>query len=340
MPGQPPKSVLTRARGKTTQLCRLRSGLEGEARCRKNRLCVSRQRHIAICVRKRRNNCAAFPLALTAAGVANGPMPSTVAQSDNPFLQGDADASGLETSATILLLLLALVALLGDRLLSWGARLGGRLGLDTASTLRFQIRAVQWTGGLILLGLIVHWLLSPLPGWVAPLLLFGALWLLLHATGLLGDLFGGLMIQFRFRVREGDYVTIGHREGEVLGIHALQLRIRTEGGSVYIPNRHFLREPVDVARIRHAYPFHYTMSLPRPLQEEDFRVLRERVVFLPYRVPGSPLRVRGAGGGQRLEVTCHLWDLRASELAEGMLRRACLDLFSSDEGKTDVGRDA
>lgn len=231
---------------------------------------------------------------------------------------------GAQWGVTFILLSAVLLAVVGDRLLKWSARLGSRLGLDAEQTLGSRIRGLQWFGSLLLFVLVIRWLLAPLPAWVAPLALVGALLMLLATTGLLGDVLGGLVVQFRLQLREGDYVQVGSQHGEVEEIQFLRIRIGTrEHGRIYLPNRQVLRMPVQVAPLRNSHPLSYSLPVPRPLLDEEHRILRERLMFLPYRVPGSPLSVASSADGTLLEVTCHLWARNAAVQAESAMRRIC-----------------
>lgn len=263
-----------------------------------------------------------------------GPILLTPRQQVEPQ-QEMVDGGGLEGGLTIVLVFAALMALVGDRLMKWGARLGFRLGFDTERSLGFHIRGVQWAGVLVLLALLVRWLLIPLQDWLSPLLLLVALLWIGASTGLLGDLVGGLIAQFRLHLREGDYVTVGERQGEVEEIQLLRIRVCTsDQGRVYVPNRHLLQSSVTVAPLRNAHPLRYTCALSRPLLDEECRALRERLLFVPYRVPGSPLIVRCHGEGRQLEVVCHLWSRRAVEPAEAALRRLCQDTVQLGPGSS------
>lgn len=230
----------------------------------------------------------------------------------------------LEGGVTLILVAFALLALLGDRLMTWASRFGLRLGLGTEHTLGSHVRGVKWTGVLVLTVVLLRWLVAPLPAWAAGLTVLGFAVLMLAVTGALGDALGGLLVHFRLGLREGDHIIVGDRQGQIEEVHLLRVRLLTlDEGSLYVPNRFFVRHSIQVDALRHAFALRFEYPLPSVPAHKDLSQLEEVLLFLPYRVPNSSLRVQCPGAGLRLEVQCYLWSHRARQSAETWLRKRC-----------------
>ena len=235
----------------------------------------------------------------------------------------------LEGGITAILLTFALVALLGDRLITWAMRLGFSLGIDTSRTLFSHVRGVKWTGVLVLAVVLLRWLLTPLPSWAAGVTVLLLSAGLLVASGVLGDVVGGLVVHFRLGLREGDHVQVGQLTGQVEDVQLLRLRLRTlDDDNLYIPNRRLLLQSVQVSDLRHAFPVEITVGLERTANEKQLRELRETLMFLPYRVPSSALHLQCSSDGRQLTVLCYVWSHKAHRPAEAWVRARCSKVMS------------
>lgn len=230
----------------------------------------------------------------------------------------------LEGGVTLILVAFALLALVGDRLMTWASRVGFRLGLGSEHALGSHVRGVKWTGVLILTVVLVRWLVAPLPDWAAGLTVLAFTVGLLAVTGALGDVLGGLLVHFRLGLREGDQIVVGERKGQVEEVHLLRVRLLTlDDGSLYVPNRYFIRNSIKVDALRHAFALCFEYPLPGLPAPKQLSQLQEALLFMPYRVPNSTLRVEFQQAGGTLHVRCYLWSHRARQAAEAWLRRRC-----------------
>lgn len=244
----------------------------------------------------------------------------------------DALGSVPESPGGVLLLLLtaAVLVLLSAKVSRALRRLAVRLGWDGDRTLSRLERTVQWGVVLIAVGVVLRRLFAPLPTWSPTVLglLAIAAWLL--STGTLSDILGGLAAQFRNGLRVGDHVDIGGLSGQVREIHWSHVQLRSAGGKmVSVPGRRFLSETVKVAPLRGSQPITVRVPLRRPMRDAELDGLRMRLLFMPYRIPGSPLRMEP--DGSTLTVTCALWQQRALAPAESFVRAACAEVLEQDE---------
>lgn len=227
------------------------------------------------------------------------------------------------------ILLFALIALVtvavAGRLSKMGARMLMRLGVGSEHELGQSGRVVQW--GLLVVGglFLARELLTPLPGWALSLSVLGILSLILVATGTLSDLLGGGLAQFRFGLQEGDQLRVGSSVGEVRALRLGRIALRTQDGQqLIVPGRRVLSEVVEVAPLRRAYPVELSVGVPRPLQEAELTILRERLLLMPYRVPTSPMHISQQAGA--VHVQCQVWQQAAVTLAERCVRQDCAEL--------------
>jgi small-conductance mechanosensitive channel len=198
-------------------------------------------------------------------------------------------------------------------------RIAARVGLSPRFTLARYGRLVRGTGALVLLLVLLRALVAGRDAAfsIAVLALLAAV---LAVTGVLQNAVAGLYVQYRLHLREGDRVRAGNGlllEGELRKLSWDHVTLRAPDGVVHhVPNRAFLQGSVQVLAPHGAVPLNLRLPL---LEAEDLPRLRDTVALLPYRVPGTPVRLEP--DGTHVLVRCFLWSDAARDAAEKLLRK-------------------
>ncbi len=163
-------------------------------------------------------------------------------------------------------------------------------------------------------------LMTPWLGQLPSHLLLPALGVIaLAGFPLMQNAVAGVYLIGRGDVREGDRVRVAGVVGTVREIGLSRVRIREEDGSTtLVPNRVFVRESVGVLRASGRATIVAQLDVdPRKVSP---RLLRQLVLLCPYRVVGTPVRVRQVGDSW--EIDLQTWRPRCHEEVERYLRRA------------------
>lgn len=224
--------------------------------------------------------------------------------------------------ALLAVALIALVVLL-RRVLQLAVQVAWRLGWDPKRRLA-RLRSYAELLLLLGVGLLLAWMVFK----VVPLLTsLGAISIALVCAialpGGLQDLAAGIALAGRRRFLEGDQIELGPHGGTVrhIGLVRTMLR-RSDGTSLWLPNRDVVRLAVQVGREQQALPL--SIELPPLANDPDRREHLRQVAHLsPYRRSGSrPAVVRD---GERWLLTLQTWCTRQPDLVtravDSQLRR-------------------
>lgn len=194
-----------------------------------------------------------------------------------------------------------------------------RAGFDAERRLALLIGLLRVGLSLLVLAgaaaLIMPWL-----GQLPTHLLLPALGaVILAGFPLLQNAVVGIYLLGRGDLREGDRVRVAGVVGTVREIGLGRVRIRDEDGSTtLVPNRVFARQSVGVLRASGRATI--LMQLDVDPSQLSPRRLRQLVMLCPYRVVGTPVRVRRVGDSW--EIDLQTWRPRCHEEVERYLRRA------------------
>lgn len=217
---------------------------------------------------------------------------------------------------------IALLTTTGVLLARLGARLVHRIwraGYDAERRLALALSAVRIALALLVvvgaMALVMPWL-RYLPNQIL-LLVLGIV--ALAGFPLLQNAVAGVYLIGRGDVREGDRVRVADVVGTVREIGLGRVRIREEDGSTtLVPNRVFVRQSVGVLRASGRATI--VAQLDVDPQQVPSKLLRQLVLLCPYRVVGTPVRVRQVGDSW--EINLQTWRPRCHEEVERYLRRA------------------
>ncbi len=237
-------------------------------------------------------------------------------------LLNESEALGSLFGPTHLLFIALVVALAFalNTLIQTLVKLAWRLGFDGE-------RRWARTSGLLRLVVALLATLTLLRGalGVAPVLtgvfLMAALLGALFLSGFVPNVFAGIALTLRRRIRVGDRVKVGDHEGVVREVGIGQLYLRgADGSTVLVPNRLLNELPVVVGRARNSVPVRVRLELEERPDQKMLERLRQVAALSPYRAPESLVDVtRGAENERIVTVEIQVWAARAQRDARGQL---------------------
>ena len=259
-----------------------------------------------------------------------------IALSDRLAAEAEA-ASRLFTLRSLLpLLALLLLGWLLARLAIPLARVAWRAGLDRRRRLAASGTAIRAITGVWIAWVVARRLFS-----VAPALATGVVGVALGVMLLVlarsaQNVYVGLGLLARRRVREGDQITIGEQTGLVREVGLVRLHLgAADGASIFVPNRLLDERPVVVQRARGSAPASVRFPLDEPASPAAVELARRAALLSPYRAPGSRVVV-SREPGPALRVDIQVWSDLAVRAASAQVEeslRAALEPLRRREAK-------
>lgn len=223
----------------------------------------------------------------------------------------------LAFESLVALVLLILLAVLLQRAVSFAVRMAWRLGLDANRRLSGWDSASR----IVLAGAVVY-LVAHRAATAAPILFALTVVVLIAAASQvfasqLRNVWVGMGLALRRRLRTGDRIKVGEHEGIVRDVGLSQTTLRkTDGSTVLVPNRLLAEDVVTVAREKNSVPVSVRIVLAERSARSDLEKARRVGLLSPYRAPGSAVEVeRDTKEPTALTVQIQVWAERAAREA-------------------------
>ena len=113
------------------------------------------------------------------------------------------------------------------------------------------------------------------------------------------NILASLFITLRGELRNGDYISLGQVEGEVLAVGAFNVQIQSKSGSkTFIPNYHILQSPFEI----HAKKGGPSIMINIPSDKISKKNLERLAHLCPFKRRGSDIRISTIDGNHKLTI--------------------------------------